>query len=93
MSTDNWRPKRKRPPKRRDSEGYRLYNIALGFGISLGLGIFIMINIGGWLDKHLGTGIVFTVIGLFIAIISGFRFLYEEVQKMDKKSNKDGNHG
>lgn len=91
MSTDNWRPKRKRPPKRRDSEGYRLYNIALGFGISLGLGIFIMINIGGWLDKHLGTGIVFTIIGLFIAIISGFRFLYEEVQKMEK-SNKGGNH-
>lgn len=88
MQTENWRPKKPKRLSQPQGPQYRMFNVALSFGLTLAISLFIMIMLGRWLDERLGTGLVFTFIGLIMAIISGFRFLYEQVLRMEKEEKK-----
>ena len=61
------------------------WNLMLSFGLTLLVGIWITIKVGRWLDTHLGTGMVFQVLGIIVAIISAFRLLLEAADDLEKK--------
>lgn len=88
ISTNNWRPKKRKRQEKPQGPYYRMYNVAMSFGLTLAISLFIMIKLGRWLDERFGTGLIFTFIGLIIAIISGFRYLYELVLRMEDDEKK-----
>ncbi|MDO4280187.1 MAG: AtpZ/AtpI family protein [Peptococcaceae bacterium] len=71
---------------------YRMFNIALSFGISMGVSLFIMIKLGAWLDAHFSIAPYGTFACVMLAIIAGFRSLYREVLRLEKEedSEEDG---
>lgn len=78
---------------KKDAEGgeksqspmYRAFNIALSFGISLAVSLFIMIKIGAWLDARFQIGPYGTFVCVLIAIVAGFRTLYREVLRLEEE--------
>ena len=75
---------------KKDAEGgeksqspmYRAFNIALSFGISLAVSLFIMIKVGAWLDARFQIG---PFVCVLIAIVAGFRTLYREVLRLEEE--------
>lgn len=64
------------------------WNLMLSFGLTLLVGLWITIKVGSWLDAHLGTGVVFQVLGIIVAIISAFRLLLESADDLERKEKK-----
>lgn len=58
---------------------------ASAIGMALVFAIFIGFFIGYLLDKYFGTGYLFTIIGLIVGIIAGFRNVYLIGKKLQKK--------
>ena len=83
-------PYKRRPQKDPKSQGpmYRAFNIALSFGISLAVSLFIMIKVGAWLDQHFQIGPYGTFACVLIAIIAGFRTLYREVLRLEDEEEQ-----
>ena len=67
---------------------YRAFNIALSFGISLAVSLFIMIKVGAWLDQHFQIGPYGTFACVLIAIAAGFRTLYREVLRLEEEEEQ-----
>lgn len=88
ISTNNWRPQKRQRREKPQGPYYRMYNVAMSFGLTLAISLFIMIKLGRWLDERFGTGFIFTFICLVMAIISGFRYLYELVLRMEEDDKK-----
>lgn len=83
-------PYKRRPQKDPKSQSpmYRAFNIALSFGISLAVSLFIMIKVGAWLDQHFQIGPYGTFACVLIAIIAGFRTLYREVLRLEDEEEQ-----
>lgn len=85
---------RRRPKKDADgadapqSPMYRAFNIALSFGISLAVSLFIMIKIGAWIDQRFQIGPYGTFVCVLIAIVAGFRTLYREVLRLEEEDTQ-----
>lgn len=85
-----------RPRRKKDSDGedksqrplYRAFNIALSFGISLAVSLFIMIKVGAWLDQHFHIAPYGTFACVLIAIVAGFRTLYREVLRLEEEDSQ-----
>ena len=67
---------------------YRAFNVALSFGISLAVSLFIMIKVGAWFDQRFQIGPYGTVICVLIAIVAGFRTLYREVLRLEEEDTQ-----
>jgi len=53
-------------------------------GLSVSLAIFIGLFFGVWLDKKFGTNPIWTLIGLGMGIVAGFRNLIKAMNKAKK---------
>ena len=76
---------RRMPREKSQSPMYRAFNIALSFGISLAVSLFIMIKVGAWLDARFQIGPYGTFVCVLIAIVAGFRTLYREVLRLEEE--------
>jgi F0F1-type ATP synthase assembly protein I len=60
-----------------------------GLGLQFALSILIFLYAGQWLDRRLGTGSVFLVVGVFVgasaAFYSMYRTLVKEQRRMDEE--------
>lgn len=96
MSMD-FRQRLKNPKACEQSQGpmYRLFNIALSFGITMGVSLFLMIKLGTWIDTRFQIGPYGTFACVMLAIAAGFRSLYREVLRLEQeeKHAKDDSRG
>ena len=77
--------------KKDDSEHYRpssvytYLRICSTFGITLAMNIYLLSHLlGGWLDDRFGTSVLFRVILLFVALLSGFMYLWKSAVTSEK---------
>lgn len=91
------RQRLKDPKGYEQSQGpmYRMFNIALSFGITMGVSLFLMIKLGGWVDAHFQIAPYGTFACVMLAIAAGFRSLYREVLRLEQeeKSAKKDSRG
>lgn len=84
----NWKPdwlKKHAESLGPDQSGHYIA-LAMQFGLSLAISLFLMIRLGNWLDARLGTGFIFMVLGVLIAVTSSLfimirRILTEPAEK------------
>jgi F0F1-type ATP synthase assembly protein I len=75
--------------KKNNGGSYRYVQVAVTFGISTALRIYILgILSGGWLDHKLGVFPWFTLAGVLIGIFLSFKFLLEQLSIYEKRNNK-----
>lgn len=89
----NYRRRFRKSPEDEDrpqSRMYRAFNIALSFGISLAVSLFIMIKVGSWIDAHFQTAPYGLFACVLIAIVAGFRTLYREVLRLEEEDMQEG---
>lgn len=87
MSSGQWKPKRPRRPGA-DRAWFRGFNLALSFGVTLAVSLWITWHAGQWLDNRLGTGFVITMVFIIIGIISSFRVFLKELEHFDEVTEK-----
>lgn len=91
MSMDYRQRFKKNAGDRPQSNFYRAFNVALSFGLSLAISLFIMIKVGSWIDAHFQTAPYGMFACVLIAIVAGFRTLYREVLRLEEEDmQKDG---
>lgn len=66
----------------------RMLNIAMSFGISMGISLFLMIKLGSWLDSYFHTSPYLMFVCVMVAIVAGFRSLYREVLRLEEEEKK-----
>jgi F0F1-type ATP synthase assembly protein I len=75
--------------KKNNGRSYRYVQVAVTFGISTILRIYILgVLAGGWLDRKLGVFPWFTLIGVLMGIFLSFKFLLEQLSICEKSNNK-----
>jgi F0F1-type ATP synthase assembly protein I len=58
------------------------FGLALSFSVTMLVSVVIMMWIGVWIDKKLGTGGIFWLIFTLGGIYSGFHLFIEQVEEM-----------
>ncbi|WP_105618564.1 AtpZ/AtpI family protein [Vallitalea okinawensis] len=61
------------------------------FGLLMAIPIFICILVGSFLDKLLGTQVLFLIIFTILGVLAAFRNMYITGMKYSKKKGKDSN--
>lgn len=61
--------------------------LALSFGVTMLVSIYIAAWVGQWIDAKLGLDGVFRFIGVLCGIYSGFHLLIENVEQMHNPKN------
>ena len=67
---------------------YRMFSIAMTFGLSMGVSLFLMIKLGAWLDTRFGIGPYGSVVCVMTAVAAGFRSLYREVLRLEEEEQE-----
>ncbi len=73
-------------------DGFALALRLMGLGGYIAASIVLGILGGLWLDGRLGTGRLFTVLGIFLGIAVAFYGVYRMVAPLMKADNDDGNN-
>ncbi|HOB29064.1 MAG: AtpZ/AtpI family protein [Dethiobacteria bacterium] len=60
----------------------RYTNLALSYGLTMILAIFLGFYGGDWLDRRLGTSPIFMLLGIFLGVGAGFYSLWSELSKL-----------
>lgn len=69
---------------------FRYVQVATTFGISTALRIYILgILGGGWLDRKFGTAPWFMLAGIVIAIFLSFKFLLDQLARVEKNAGEE----
>ena len=69
----------------RSSGLYTYLRISSTFGISLAISLYLFCYLlGGWLDAKFGTGVLFTILFLFMSLISAGYYLFKCVTNHEK---------
>ncbi len=86
----DFREKLKNPKAYEQSQGpmYRMFNIALSFGITMAVSLFLMIKLGGWIDTRFQIGPYGTFACVMLAIAAAFRSLYREVLRLEQEEKQ-----
>ncbi len=63
------------------SRGFRYFNLVLSFGITLVLAMLFGYWGGSYLDLRLGTDPWLALTGIFLGVVTGFRYLVRELLK------------
>lgn len=61
------------------------------FGLLMAIPIFICILVGSFLDKLLGTQVLFLIIFTILGVLAAFRNMYITGMKYSKKKGTDSN--
>jgi len=68
----------------------RYVQVATTFGITTALRIYILgVLLGGWLDKKFVTSPWFMLLGVLLAIFLSFRFLLEQLNRVQDHTKKN----
>ena len=67
---------------------YRMFSIAMSFGITMAVSLFLMIKLGAWVDAKFNIGPYGSVVCVMTAVAAGFRSLYREVLRLEEEDNK-----
>lgn len=87
MSTGGWKYKMpKRPGSNR--AWVKAANLALSFGVTLGVSLYITYQLGHWLDQRLGTGYLITFFFVLVGVASSFRVLIRELDHLNDAQEK-----
>lgn len=69
----------------RSSGLYTYLRISSTFGISLAVSLYLFCYLlGGWMDDKFGTGVLFSILFLFMSLISAGFYLYKCVDNHEK---------
>jgi F0F1-type ATP synthase assembly protein I len=69
---------------------FKYIQVATTFGITTALRIYILgVLLGGWLDKKLVTSPWFMLLGVLLAIFLSFRFLLEQLNRVQDHMKKN----
>ena len=71
--------------------GYELLSLVTQIGFMLVMTVALGAYIGLWLDNHLNTGVVFTLMGLVTGIGGGLWSVYATIEGFFRERN--GEHG
>ncbi len=67
--------------------GFVLAMRLLGLGWYVALSIILGLVVGLWLDKRLGTGVLFTLVGVLLGSVLAFYGVYRMVQPLMNGNN------
>jgi|WetSurMetagenome_2_1015567.scaffolds.fasta_scaffold196468_2 F0F1-type ATP synthase assembly protein I len=90
--------KRNIAPQKRISEENdyavkRFWQVALSFGVTLGIFIYVLgFLIGAYCDEKLGTTPIFTIVGALLAIFTSFYRLFVDLKKMEEQDSTKKEH-
>ena len=60
-------------------------HVGIFFGVAICIGLF-----GGlWLDKHFQTSPIFTLVGILVGVISGFRELFRAAKQYQRQMRRE----
>jgi hypothetical protein len=68
-----------------ENNGYKYFNFALSFGLTLAITAYLLYKGGEWLDSRFGTAPLFMCLGILLAIVTVFKQLIEDINKMNKE--------
>ena len=74
--------------KKKENNVLKYLNLALSFGLTLAITVYILYKVGTWLDQRLGTEPLFMILGVFLALATIFWQLIEEMQGSEKPAKK-----
>lgn len=72
------------------SEAMVLFGNVATIGMQLVVATFVGLAMGYFLDKWLGTGPWMLIIFLLLGIVTGFRDVYREAMRLQRRSDEDG---
>ena len=55
-------------------------------GLFLGIAVVLGLLGGGWLDRRFATGHVFTLLGILVGLVAGFRELYRAARTFQRSA-------
>lgn len=86
----SYRDKLRNPKRYQKEQGpmARMLNVAMSFGISMGISLFLMVKLGTWLDNYFHTSPYLMFVCVMVAILAGFRSLYREVLRLEEEEKK-----
>ncbi len=70
--------------KKNRFDNFRELGYYSSLGLSVSIAIFIGLFLGVWLDRKFGTNPIWTLIGLGMGIVAGFRNLLKAMDKAKK---------
>jgi F0F1-type ATP synthase assembly protein I len=59
-----------------------------GAGLQFAFGIVLFLLLGQWADRHLGTGPLFLILGVFIGGFGGFYSMYRRISAAQKADDE-----
>ena len=59
-----------------------------GAGLQFAFGIVLFLLLGRWADRHLGTGPLFLILGVFIGAFGGFYSMYRRISAAQKADDE-----
>jgi F0F1-type ATP synthase assembly protein I len=74
--------------RKKEDNVFKYLNLALSFGLTLAITVYILYKAGTWLDQRLGTEPLFMILGVFLALATIFWQLIEELQGSGKQAKK-----
>ena len=77
----------KRPRQTPGSGGLSATDFA-GVGLQFAVAIIAFLFAGQWLDKRIGTGSLFTIIGVFVGAGAAFYNMYRKIAAAQKKDDE-----
>ena len=77
----------KRPRQTPGSGGLSAADFA-GVGLQFAVAIIAFLFAGQWLDKRIGTGSLFTIIGVFVGAGAAFYNMYRKIAAAQKKDDE-----
>jgi len=63
------------------------FALLMQIGILIAASVFLGFYAGSWLDRRLGTGMVFTMVGVIMGVGAGFWTAYRTIMKVSKNSD------
>jgi hypothetical protein len=64
--------------KKKENNVLKYLNLAISFGLTLAITVYLLYKGGVWLDNHLGTEPFFMILGVFLALATIFWQLIDE---------------
>lgn len=65
-------------------------SLVTGIGVTLIVSLLVGLYLGKWLDRHLGTDPLFTVLGLVAGVGAGSVSVYRQVLAVEKQNQGNG---
>lgn len=83
-----WRPKWLRVTPYEERAGTNMFGLALNFGITLGISVFLMYQLGMWLDAKFGIGMIGIMALVIFGIVSSLNSLIRRILEEEARAKE-----